>query len=369
MDDQGLPRWLTWAREIQALCQTGLAFSQNQYDVKRCRRLMEIAAEMVACHTGESVTELTEGFISQPGYATPKVDVRCAALRQGEILMVQERCDGRWTLPGGWADVGETPAEMVVRETWEESGFDVVPRKVVGVWDANRGGRNLVLYHAYKVLFLCDIVGGQGPLGGLAEIHVGVHHRARGLRVGQADQLANVVGHDVLHVEAARIPAGGGPLERHRVDRHGTTDELPLRVEVSVVIDVVLGVHAAGQLRGLGDPVDVDVSRALGERHGGNAERGVLGQSELGALDRAPGLERRIDGREDLGVGEAGGDAVLHRLGGPGRVARLPRVLVQAVGGDTVRCSEGQQGQQGDGARHGVLLGQALTKQGGCHRA
>jgi ADP-ribose pyrophosphatase YjhB (NUDIX family) len=97
----------------------------------------------------------------QPGYATPKVDVRGAVVHDGQILLVQERVDGRWCLPGGWADVGETPAEMVVREVWEESGFEVVPRKVVGVYDANRGGVPMEFYHAYKIIFLCTVIGGQ----------------------------------------------------------------------------------------------------------------------------------------------------------------------------------------------------------------
>lgn len=64
-------------------------------------------------------------------------------------------------MPGGWADVGDLPSEMVVREVWEESGFQVVPRKVIGVYDANRSGRPLELYHAYKIIFLCDLTGGE----------------------------------------------------------------------------------------------------------------------------------------------------------------------------------------------------------------
>jgi len=104
---------------------------------------------------------LLEDFAMQPGYATPKVDVRGAVVRDGQILLVQERVDERWCMPGGWADVGDLPSEMVVREVWEESGFQVVPRKVVGVYDANRNGRPLELYHAYKVVFLCELTGGE----------------------------------------------------------------------------------------------------------------------------------------------------------------------------------------------------------------
>jgi ADP-ribose pyrophosphatase YjhB (NUDIX family) len=161
MSETNRPRWLAWAREIQALSQTGLTFAANEYETQRYRRLAEIAAEIVHSYTGLPQEPVLDSFLMQPGYATPKVDVRGAVVRDGRILLVQERSDGCWTMPGGWADVGDLPSDMVVREVWEESGFRVVPRKVIGVYDANRSGRPLELYHAYKVLFLCDITGGQ----------------------------------------------------------------------------------------------------------------------------------------------------------------------------------------------------------------
>jgi ADP-ribose pyrophosphatase YjhB (NUDIX family) len=156
-----VPRWLEWAREIQALSQTGLHYSETEYHTQRYRRLMEIAAEIVENHAGLPKQPVLEDFLIQPGYATPKVDVRGAIVRDGKILLVQERVDGCWTMPGGWADVGEYPAAMVAREVWEESGFEVEVRKVIGVYDANRGGRPLQFYHAYKIVFLCEIVGGE----------------------------------------------------------------------------------------------------------------------------------------------------------------------------------------------------------------
>jgi ADP-ribose pyrophosphatase YjhB (NUDIX family) len=161
LTDTTIPRWLAWAREIQALSQTGLTFASSNYDTQRYQRLREIAAEIVHDHTGLPEEELLADFAMQPGYATPKVDVRGAVVRDGQILLVQERVDERWCMPGGWADVGDLPSEMVVREVWEESGFQVVPRKVVGVYDANRSGRPLELYHAYKVIFLCELTGGE----------------------------------------------------------------------------------------------------------------------------------------------------------------------------------------------------------------
>jgi ADP-ribose pyrophosphatase YjhB (NUDIX family) len=155
------PCWLKWAREIQALSQTGLHYSETRYHVERYRRLMEIAAEIVECHASLPKQMTLENFMAQPGYATPKVDVRGAVVCDGRILLIQERVDGRWAMPGGWADVGDAPSEMVVREVWEESGFEVEARKVIGVYDANRSGTPLEFYHAYKIVFLCEIVGGE----------------------------------------------------------------------------------------------------------------------------------------------------------------------------------------------------------------
>ncbi len=160
-DSNDMPRWLEWAREIQGLCQTGLAFASTDYETRRYTRLSEIAAEIVASQTNEEREELVKGFSAQPGYATAKIDVRGAVVRGGKILLVQERRDQHWCMPGGWADVGDIPSEMVAREVWEESGFEVEPRKVIAVYDANRGGRPLEFFHAYKIIFLCDIIAGE----------------------------------------------------------------------------------------------------------------------------------------------------------------------------------------------------------------
>lgn len=154
-------RWLDWAREIQSLAQTGLAFTTAHYDVQRYTRLGEIAAEIVAEHTGLDDGLLKHAFFHQPGYATPKIDVRGAVIRHGKILLVQERVDGRWCMPGGWADVDEAPAEMVAREVVEESGLVVKPTKVVGVFDANRAGIPREFFHAYKLVFLCEYLKGE----------------------------------------------------------------------------------------------------------------------------------------------------------------------------------------------------------------
>jgi len=161
MKEENLPKWLEWAREIQALSQTGLAYSQSEYDTERFTRLMEIAAEITSTYSHLDKEKLLQNFLAQPGYATPKVDIRGAVIRDNRILLVQEKADGKWCMPGGWADVGESASQAVAREVLEESGFVVNPVKVIGLYDANRSGRPLELYHAVKVIFMCELNGGR----------------------------------------------------------------------------------------------------------------------------------------------------------------------------------------------------------------
>jgi len=161
MSKNNFQKWLEWTREIQQLCQTGLAFSESQYDTDRYNRLLEIAAEITATHTDADKEDLLEIFNSQLGYATPKVDIRAAIIMENSILLVQEKMDNKWSMPGGWADVGESPSQAVVRETQEETGLTVKPIKIIGVYDANRDGRPLEFFHAYKIVFQCKVIGGS----------------------------------------------------------------------------------------------------------------------------------------------------------------------------------------------------------------
>ncbi len=155
------PQWLKWAREIQSLSQTGLAFAVTGYEKERYTRLSELAAEITDSFTNLKSEEIAPVFINQPGYATPKIDVRSAVIRGGKLLLVQEKTDERWAMPGGWADVGDYPSEVAERETEEESGYLVKAKKVVGVFDANRTGRPMEFFHAFKIIFLCDLIGGE----------------------------------------------------------------------------------------------------------------------------------------------------------------------------------------------------------------
>ncbi len=166
------PDWLTWAREAQAIAQSGLAYHASGYEHERYIALQDLAARMMAARSAGDPATIAGLFAAQSGYATPKVDVRGAAFRDGKILLVREIADaGRWTLPGGWADVGLTPAENVAREMREESGFDVHVDRLVAVLDRTRQGHPPQPFAAYKCFFLCSIIGGAaGPSAETSEI-------------------------------------------------------------------------------------------------------------------------------------------------------------------------------------------------------
>ena len=154
-------KWLDIAREIQQLAQTGAAFAVTDYEKDRYKRLTEITAEIVENHTTLKKESVHKVLMEHPGYATPKIDVRAAVMKDGKILLVQETTDNCWAMPGGWADVGDIPSEVAIRECKEESGFDVKPVKVIGVFDANRVGGRLEFFHAFKIIFLCELIGGE----------------------------------------------------------------------------------------------------------------------------------------------------------------------------------------------------------------
>lgn len=160
MKDQ-IPQWLEIVREIQQLSQTGLTFAVTDYEKKRYKRLIEIAASITTDYTTLEKEALEKVLMEQPGYATPKIDVRAAVIKDHQILLVKEKADKRWAMPGGWADVGKMPSEVAIRETKEESGFDVNPLKVIGIFDANRSGTPLEFFHAFKIIFLCELLGGE----------------------------------------------------------------------------------------------------------------------------------------------------------------------------------------------------------------
>ncbi|MGV3588737.1 MAG: NUDIX hydrolase, partial [Adhaeribacter sp.] len=153
--------WLEFAKRVQALAQAGLTYAENSYDQERYQELSEISVAILAELSGEEVHRIKELFTNEIGYQTPKTDVRAVVFQEGKILMVREKIDNCWSLPGGWADVGFSPGEVAVKETREEAGLEVQPTKILAVLDKKCHPHPPSPYHTYKIFIQCEIIGGS----------------------------------------------------------------------------------------------------------------------------------------------------------------------------------------------------------------
>jgi len=151
-------KWLEWATKLQSIAQAGLTFSENSYDLDRYEKLRELSVEIMHEYTWVSHERLTELFAGETGYQTPKMDIRSAVFKDEKILLVKEKVDGAWSLPGGWADVNSTPSESAVRECLEEAGAIVKPKRIIAMQSASKHNNPLNPYSIYKIFFECELI-------------------------------------------------------------------------------------------------------------------------------------------------------------------------------------------------------------------
>ena len=151
---------LEWARKVQAIAHNGLAFTHDPFDRERYTQLAELVALLLSRELSMPIEAARALWSQDEGYATPKVDVRGGVFLESQVLLVRERSDGRWTLPGGWVDVGDAPSEAVMREIFEESGFKARPVKLAALIDKNRHPHPPGVHHIYKLFFVCELTGG-----------------------------------------------------------------------------------------------------------------------------------------------------------------------------------------------------------------
>jgi ADP-ribose pyrophosphatase YjhB (NUDIX family) len=163
--DEKQYNWLSLAQRIQAISQAGLTFTRNKYDVDRYEQLREISVEIMQEFTDAPQEKIRNLFASEKGYQTPKVDVRGVVFRENKILMVREGIDGKWSIPGGWADVCKTPFEIAEKEVWEEAGIHVKPIRILAVLDKRKHPHPPDPWHSYKLFILCEDQGGEPKPG------------------------------------------------------------------------------------------------------------------------------------------------------------------------------------------------------------
>jgi ADP-ribose pyrophosphatase YjhB (NUDIX family) len=149
--------WLRWVRTLQAVSQAGLTYSDSLYERDRYAEVGRVAEQIAAAVAGLPQSAVAKAFAADAGHPTPKVDVRGAVFRDNAVLLVRERVDGRWTLPGGWADPGDTPSETVEREVGEESGYAVRATRLAAVHDRDHHNHPPIAFAIYKLFFLCEL--------------------------------------------------------------------------------------------------------------------------------------------------------------------------------------------------------------------
>ena len=156
MNDKTL-HLLNLAKRVQALSENGQHYAESDYDTDRYTELENIAAEMISLITDSKIETVSAVIEEKHGYRTPKVDVRAVVFNENEeILMVREEIDGNWSLPGGWADVGFTPAEIAVKETFEEAGMDVEAVRLLAIFDKKCHDHPPDIYYSYKIFIECN---------------------------------------------------------------------------------------------------------------------------------------------------------------------------------------------------------------------
>jgi ADP-ribose pyrophosphatase YjhB (NUDIX family) len=151
-------KWIEWAARIQSIAQAGLTFSENSYDIDRYKKLRELSVEIMHEYTGVSKEKVKDLFANETGYQTPKTDIRAAVFKNDKILLVKEKIDGAWSMPGGWADVNSSPSESAVRECFEEAGAIVRPKRIIAIHVADRHNNPLTPFTIYKIFIECELV-------------------------------------------------------------------------------------------------------------------------------------------------------------------------------------------------------------------
>ena len=154
------PPPLSWAKQLAVIAQNGLTYARDAYDRERYTQIQALAAEMLVAGTDLDRVAVAALLAANQGHATPKVGVRGVVFRDDAVLLVRERSDGRWTLPGGWSDADESPAEGTVREVLEESGYRTRAVRLLALHDHSRHGHGWHLYTIYDIFFLCEIISG-----------------------------------------------------------------------------------------------------------------------------------------------------------------------------------------------------------------
>jgi ADP-ribose pyrophosphatase YjhB (NUDIX family) len=152
---------LKMARRLQSIAQAGLHYSENSFDTQRYNEIRELSVRLASVITDTEVGTVRDLFTYENGFQTPKVDIRAVVLKEGKILLSRERSDGRFSIPGGFADINYSPSQVAVKEVMEETGLNVSVNRLLAIIDTDRHNFPPLEFHYYKIVILCDLIDGE----------------------------------------------------------------------------------------------------------------------------------------------------------------------------------------------------------------
>lgn len=152
------PKWLEYAKRLQAIAQSGLAYSKDKYDIERFQEIRDISVDIMHQYTNIDHKKIKDLFAGETGYQTPKIDVRGAIFKDEKIVLIKETIDGLWAMPGGWADIDLSLKENIIKEAYEEAGAKIIPTRIIAIQD--RGKHNIppAPFSIYKIFIQCNLL-------------------------------------------------------------------------------------------------------------------------------------------------------------------------------------------------------------------
>lgn len=149
---------LNLAKRLKSIADIGLLYCNSEYDRERYHEIEQVSFELMRQLTGAEIPDLKQLFLLNKDYPTVKVDIRALIIKDGAVLLVKESMDRKWSLPGGWADIGYSPKEVLVKECKEETGLEVMPEKLLAIFDKRFHPHPPQPSYVYKMVFSCKAV-------------------------------------------------------------------------------------------------------------------------------------------------------------------------------------------------------------------
>ena len=149
------------AKRIQAISQTGIRFTKDNFDKQRFEELRELSVLLALQVVDAPINKIRDLFTNEQGFQTPKIDIRAVVLKENKILLTKERSDNKWSMPGGYADINYSPSKIAEKEVLEETGLIVKTNRILAIIDTNKHNFPPLEFHFYKIVILCDMIGGE----------------------------------------------------------------------------------------------------------------------------------------------------------------------------------------------------------------